>query len=254
MGSRLEDKVAIITGSGSGIGKAMAGLFCKEGAMVVVVDLVPERVDQTVSELKTIGCNVVGMKLDLTEPKNIDKMIDETKKEFDRIDILCNNAGIMDGMFSVVEVSEGLLNKVIEVNLIAPFRATRKVIPVMLEQRGGVILNTSSVAGLFGGRAGVAYTMSKHALIGLTKHVAAVYGVQGIRCNAMAPGGVETPMGVGVKEPSKVGMGVMEKLQPTRPPSATPLQIANVAIFLVSDESSYINGHIVVVDNGWTVY
>lgn len=254
MGETLSDKIAIITGAGSGIGKEMALLFHDEGANVVIVDVVPERVKQTVEDIKSHKERVHSMVLDLRKPENIKKMVEDTIKVYGRIDIVCNNAGIMDGVNAVEETSDDLWDKVIDVNLNAPFKTIREVIPHMLNQGHGIILNTASVAGLNGGRAGAAYTTSKHGLIGLTKHTASFYGPKGIRSNAMALGAVETNIGYGSDKPSQIGVETMQKSFPSMPAPAKPQDIAQVALFLVSDHSSYINGAIVVADGGWTSY
>jgi NAD(P)-dependent dehydrogenase (short-subunit alcohol dehydrogenase family) len=191
-GGALEGKVAIITGAGSGVGKATANLFAKNGSTVVVVDLIHERVNQVVTGIKASGGMATDMGMDLSLKAQVDQMVDETLKSFGRVDILCNNAGIMDGVRPVADTTDDVWEKVMSINLDAPFRASRKVIPSMLKQGGGVIINTASVAGVFGGMAGAAYTVSKHGLIGLTQNIAAFYGTKGIRCNAMVLGGVNT--------------------------------------------------------------
>ncbi|AKA49314.1 hypothetical protein IX51_09605 [uncultured archaeon] len=254
MGDTLSDKIAVITGAGSGIGREMAILFHAEGAKVVIVDIDGERLKETASLLHTDDEGVRSMTLDLMKPENTKKMIDDTVKAYGRINILCNNAGIMDGVKAAAETSDELWGKVFDINVNAPFRAIREVIPHMQNQGHGVILNTGSIAGLHGGRAGAAYTASKHALLGLTKHTAAFYGPEGIRCNAMALGAVETNIGYGAEKPSEVGIQVMQKTFPAMPAPANPKEIARLALFLVSDQSSYVNGSIVVADGGWTSY
>lgn len=250
----LDHKVALITGAGSGVGEEMARLFSSEGASVVVVDIVQERVDKAVSSIRSKNGTVYGLTLDLTKKEDIEKMINDTVKIFGHVDILCNNAGIMDGFYSLEETDEDWWDKVLGINLKAPFLTTKQVLPHMMNNGGGVILNTASIAGFRGGRAGLAYTVSKHGLIGFTKHVAAFYGDRGIRCNAMSLGAVETNIGVGAKVPSELGMKVFEKTSAGMGKPANPSEIAKIALFLVSKESSYINGSVLVADNGWTVY
>ena len=155
---------------------------------------------------------------------------------------------------SVAETSDELWNRVMDINLKAPFRATRAVIPQMLKQKHGIILNTASVAGLYGGKAGVSYTVSKHGLIGLTKHMAAFYGTQGIRCNAMALGAVKTNIAIGSKQPDDMGLKIIQKTFGAMPEPADAGQIAKIALFLVSEQSEYLNGTVLVADSGWTVY
>lgn len=249
----MSDKIAIVTGAGSGIGRDMALRFSKEGAKVVIVDIFEDRLKETL-KLAGNGKNMHMLTLDLRNGENIMKMVDDTISVYGRVDVLCNNAGIMDSIMGVAEVSDELWQKVFDINLNAPFRATKEVIPHMLKQGHGVILNTSSIAGLTGGRAGAAYTASKHALIGLTKHTAAFYGSKGIRCNAMALGAVETNIGYGLDKPSEAGVEVLQKSMSSMPAPAKPRDIANLALFLVSDESSYLNGSVVTADGGWTSY
>lgn len=254
MSTKLQDKVALVTGAGSGIGRAMAELFSNNGCDVAVVDLIPERVNETVSKIVASGGKAQGYIHDLSIAEQVDASIDEVVKKQGKVDILCNNAGIMDGAKPVGETTDEMWKHVMDVNVNAPFRASRKLVPIMLERKSGVILNTSSIAGIFGGRAGVAYTVSKHALMGLTKSIAASYGSQGIRCNAMVCGAVQTAIGLGSKEPSQLGLEMMQKTSQSMPKLANPEEIANLALFLVSDDASYLNGSCVVIDNGWTVY
>ncbi len=253
-GNILEGKVALITGAGSGVGRAMANLFANNGAKVIVVDVVPERVKEVVEEIG--NKRATGMVKDLSSKTEPEKMIDDALSSERRIDILCNNAGIMDGVKPVAEVDDGLWERVININLNAPFRASRRVIPAMLKQDGGkgVIINTASIAGMFGGVAGAPYTVSKHGLIGLTKSIAASYGDKGIRCNAMVLGAVKTQIGLGGGNPSQLGLAMMQKKSASMPRLAEPIEIAKLALFLASEDSGYINGSCIVIDNGWTVY
>lgn len=253
MAPALEGKVAVVTGAGSGVGKAMAELFAKHGSRVVIVDVVASRVSQVVSEI-TSSPKAVGIVRDLSVKSEVEAMVDEVVKSQGRVDILCNNAGIMDSAKQVAETSDELWHRVLDTNLNAPFWASRRVIPVMLAHGGGVILNTASVAGLYGGRAGVAYTVSKHGLIGLTRSIAASYGGKGIRCNAMVLGAVDTAIGLGSEEPSQLGFEILKKTMATMPRMADPMEIARLGLFLVSHDSSFVNGSCITIDGGWTVY
>ena len=152
----LDGKISVITGAGSGVGRAMANLFATQGSKVTVVDVVSSRVDEVVREISRPGMRAGEMVRDLSKISEPEAMIDEVVKQHGRIDILCNNAGIMDAAKPAAETSDELWDRVMSTNLAAPFRASRRAIPVMIEHGGGVILNTASVAGLFGGRAGVA--------------------------------------------------------------------------------------------------
>jgi len=250
----LEGKVALITGAGSGVGRATANLFARNGSAVVLVDLLPDRVNQVAAEIKVSGGKATGMAMDLSVKTEVDRMVDEALKSSGRVDVLCNNAGIMDGVRPVADTTDDVWEKVMNVSLNAPFWASRRVIPSMLKQGGGVIINTSSVAGLFGGVAGAAYTVSKHGLIGLTRNIAAFYGTKGIRCNAMVLGGVNTNIGLGSSQPNPLGMEQLNKVAAMIPRMAEPTEIAELALFLASSKSSYVNGSCVVIDGGWTVF
>lgn len=249
---KLEGKVSLITGAGSGVGKSMAKLFAENGSKVILVDVIPERVNQVVSEIGNKGA--VGMVHDLSKKSEVEKMVEDALSSQGRIDILCNNAGIMDGMMPVAEVSDDLWQRVLDINLNAPFWAIRKVIPRMVERGSGVIINTASIAGFFGGKSGTTYSVSKHALIGLTKSTAVFYGDKGIRCNAMVLGAVETAIGLGSTTPSAIGLEVLKKGTAALPRVANPMEIANLALFLASDDSSYINGSSIIIDGGWTAF
>ena len=249
----LEGKTALITGAGSGVGRAMANLFAQNGSAVIIVDVVPDRVNQVVSEVRGAGAKATGMVVDVSVKTEVDRMVDDTLASFGKLDILCNNAGIMDGVRPVAETTDDLWEKVLNINLNAPFRASRRAIPSMVKQGRGVIINTASIAGLFGGVAGAAYTVSKHALIGLTRNIASMYGSKGIRCNAMALGAVNTAIGVGSGQPSPSGLEHLNKVAAMIPRVAEPKEIAELALFLASDRSSYVNGSCIIIDGGWTV-
>jgi NAD(P)-dependent dehydrogenase (short-subunit alcohol dehydrogenase family) len=231
----------------------MANLFVEQGSIVTVVDVVASRVDEVVGQISRSGRRATGMVRDLWGKSEPEAMIDEVVKKQGTIDILCNNAGIMDAAKPVAETDDDLWDRVLNVNLNAAFRASRRVIPVMIDNGGGVILNTASVAGLFGGRAGAAYTVSKHGLIGLTRSIAASYAGKGIRCNAMVLGAVKTAIGLG-GEPSPLGLENLNKAMATMPRMAEPTEIARLALFLVSDGSSFVNGSCVTIDGGWTAF
>ncbi|MDV3278052.1 MAG: SDR family oxidoreductase [Nitrososphaerales archaeon] len=250
----LQGKVAVVTGAGSGIGRAIAQLLADKGCTVMVVDVIPERVDQVVGEIRAAGKNASGLVIDLSIGTEVDRMIESTLSSFGKIDILCNNAGIMDGARPVADTPDEVWERVLAINLNAPFRASRKVIPIMIEHGGGAILNTASIAGIFGARAGVAYTVSKHGLIGLTKSIATSYGAKGIRCNALVLGAVQTAIGIGSTTPNPLGMENLNKTMATLPRVADPAEVARLAVFLVSDDSSYMNGSSVVADAGWTAF
>lgn len=251
--NELKDRVSLVTGAGSGVGRAIVNLFSRNGSAVVIVDVVPERVNSVVAEVESAGGKAMGMVVDVSKGAEVDRMVDNALAAFGRIDILCNNAGIMDGANPVADTTDELWDKVMNINLNGPFKASRRAIPSMLKQGKGVIINTASVAGLYGGVAGAAYTVSKHGLVGLTRNIASLYGKKGIRCNAMVLGGVNTAIGVGSNQPNPAGMEHLMKVASLMPRVAEPREIAELALFLASDRSSYMNGSCVLIDDGWTV-
>src|ERR1051326_989322 len=194
---RFEQQVALVTGAASGIGRALVQRFASEGAAVVAVDIVEAPLQQFVSELQAQGAKATGCVADVSSDSDVERMLATATSSYGRLDILCNNAGIMDLMTPAAEVSLALWERVLSINLNGPFLACRRAIPIMLEQGGGSIVNTASEAGLRGGTAGTPYTVSKHGVVGLTKSIAFFYGDRGIRCNAVCPGGVATAIGVG---------------------------------------------------------
>jgi len=251
-GLRLDGKVSIITGAGSGIGKAIAILYASHGSKVVVSDVDEQRIKETVEEIKELGGSTIGVKCDICKQSDIDQLFEETETSFGSVDILVNNAGIMDNFVPCEDILDEVWEKVFAVNTTAPMRTMRKAIPIFLEKKKGVIVNLASIGGLHGSRAGTAYTASKHAVVGLTKNVGFQYGKQGIRCNAIAPGAVKT--NIEIKTPHPLGLEKAHSGMVLLPRAAEALEIANVALFLASDDASYINGSVISVDGGWTAY
>ncbi len=188
---RLKDKVAVVTGAASGMGREIARLFVSEDAKVVAADWHAETIAAAVKE---IGGPIVAVTANVAEQAEAEAMVDRALSEFGHIDILVNNAGVMDLFSSVADVTNETWRRVLGVNLDGPMFAMRRAVPLMLKQGHGAIVNISSVAGVGGGSAGAAYTASKHALIGLTKSTGFQYAKQGLRCNAIAQ---STPSSVG---------------------------------------------------------
>jgi NAD(P)-dependent dehydrogenase (short-subunit alcohol dehydrogenase family) len=168
------------------------------------------------------------------------------------VDILVNNAGIMDGMEPAGEIKDDLWDKVFAVNTTSVMRSTRKVLPIFLEKNYGVIINVASIGGLNGKVAGTTYISSKHAVVGFTKSTGYMYANKGIRCNAIAPGGVNTNIGASMKNISQFGMERTGLFLKANPKTGEPEDIANLALFLASDDSKFINATVVTADSGWT--
>jgi len=251
---RLEGKVAVITGAGSGMGRAMANLFSAEGAKIVAAEWHPDSLAEVVAEVQAAGGEIVGVQGDVSKDDDCGRIIDAAIASFGRLDVLCNNAGIMDAFAGIANLPDDMLARVMGVNLYGPIYLTRLAVPIMIEQGGGSIVNTASVAGIHGGAAGAAYTMSKHAVVGLTKSTAWMYTQQGVRCNAIAAGAVQTNIMKSV-DPSRIdpaGAARGQLAASIIPGQLKAQDIADLALFLASDESKMINGAIIPADAGWT--
>lgn len=251
---RLAGKAAVVTGAASGMGEAIARLFAKEGAKVVAADIASEGVQRVVDDIKEAGGVAIAVTANVAAEDDVQKMIDTAVTEFGTLDILVNNAGIMDNMMPAHELTDELWERVLAVNVTGPMRLIRKALPIFMEKGKGNIINIASIGGLNGSRAGAAYTTSKHALVGLTRNVGFQYATSGIRCNAIAPGAVATNIAATIREPSafgaeKAGMGMA-----LNPRTGEPEEIAHAALFLASEESSFVNGAVLVVDGGWSAY
>ncbi|QLG88116.1 3-oxoacyl-ACP reductase FabG [Chitinibacter bivalviorum] len=245
---KLKDKVAIITGSASGIGEATAIRFAADGAKVVVCDVNQAGVDRVVADLVATGAVAAGFVVDVTNKESIVAMVDAVKAQFGRIDILVNNAGITQDA-QLYKMTDDQFDRVIDINLKGVYNCTKAVVDTMIEQNSGVILNASSVVGVYGNFGQTNYAATKFGVIGFVKTWAKELGKKGIRANAVCPGFVATPM---VKAmPEKVLQGMEEKVPMKR--LAQPSEIASVYAFLASDDASYINGAAIEVTGGLTL-
>ncbi|WP_075981790.1 SDR family oxidoreductase [Bacillus massilinigeriensis] len=251
---KLQGKVAVVTGAASGMGKAIAVLYAKEGAKVVVSDLYLEGTQAVVDEIISNGGTAIAVAANVAKEEDIQNLIDTAVNTYGTLDILVNNAGIMDNFIPAAEVTDELWERVIAVNTTGPMRAIRKVLPIFLEKGKGVIINNASIGGLRGSVAGASYTASKHALIGLTKNVGFQYATSGIRCNAIAPGGVNTNIGTTMNQPSPFGMEKAMSGVNSNPRQGEPEEIATIALFLASNDSSFVNGTVITADSGWSAY
>ncbi|WP_144875957.1 SDR family NAD(P)-dependent oxidoreductase [Microbacterium sp. 1.5R] len=242
---RFAGKTVIVTGAASGIGKATASRIAREGGRVIAADISAEKLDAFKAELPGI-VTVAG---DLTQQDAIDAVIAAAG---DTIDGLANIAGINDDFSPAGETTDAVWDRVIAINLTAPFKLMRAVLPIMEKASRGAILNVSSEAGLRGNASGNAYTASKHGIIGVTKSAAFMYGPKGIRVNSVAPGGVAT----GIPMPpnmSEYGSGRLAPFQQAIPTVATAEHLAASITFLLSDDAVNINGAVLTSDGGWSV-
>lgn len=251
---KLQGKVAVVTGAASGMGKAIAKLYAAEGAKVIVSDLNLEAANATVEDIQASGGEAIAVVANVAQEADIENLMDTAVSTYGTLDILVNNAGIMDNFVPAADLTDELWNKVFAVNATGPMRAIRKALPIFLEKGNGVIINVASIGGLMGSRAGAAYTAAKHAVVGLTKNVGFQYALKGIRCNAIAPGGVNTNIGTTINQPDEFGMARATAGASSNPRSGEPEEIARVALFLASDDSSFVNGEVITADGGWTAY
>ena len=243
--ARFAGKTAIVTGAGSGIGRATAVRLIQEGARVIATDIVGARLEELSGAL--VNDQLVTVAGDASSEETVQAVVTAAQG---RVDALANVAGIMDGFLPPAEIDDATWERVISVNVTAVMRLTRAVLPLMLEARAGSIVNVSSEAGLRGSAAGAAYTTSKHAVNGFTKSTAFFYTPSGIRCNAVAPGGVAT----NIEAPFRsefAGERLGPFLQVNVPPIATAEQLAAAITWLLSDDSLNVSGAILASDGGW---
>jgi 3-oxoacyl-[acyl-carrier protein] reductase len=245
---RLKDKVAIITGSARGIGQATALKFAAEGAKVVVCDLDRKAVDEVVMQISASGGLAIGFTVNVTDKASIAAMVKGVTDKFGRVDVLVNNAGIVDDAM-LRKMTDDQFERVIDINLKGTYNCARAVVDIMIAQGAGVILNASSVVGLYGNFGQTNYAASKFGVIGMAKTWARELGRKGIRANAVCPGFVETTILKSI--PQKVMQAMIDRVPLGR--LAKPEEIANTYAFLASDEASYINGAVIEVSGGATV-
>jgi NAD(P)-dependent dehydrogenase (short-subunit alcohol dehydrogenase family) len=253
MGNRLKDKVAVITGAASGIGRATAVLFAAEGAKLVLGDVAEEGLEHSVSMAQKQGAPVVSKRTDVSVESDVKGLIDLAISRFSQVDILCNNAGITGDLVDVEDFDGEMWNKVLNVNLIGTAYGIKHVASHMRKRRMGSIVNTSSVAGIRSGAGGNAYSASKAAVINLTMTAACDLGKDNIRVNAVCPGLIETGMTQAVFDYAR-SAGKEDKLgsRCELRRYGRPEEVGWAIVFLASDESSYITGQAIPVDGGNT--
>ena len=243
---RLHNKVAIVTGAASGMGRAGVEAFAAEGARVVIADLNEEMAEEVAAGIVSTGGTALALRTDVTKEQDLEDLVSRSVAEYGQIDVLVNNAGVFDKYATSLETSESRWDFIFDINLKSVFNLTNLVLPGMIERGMGSIVNIASVAGLVAGKGGAAYTASKHAVIGYTKHLAATYGKDGIKINAICPGTISTPL-------------IAASLADI-PTDAIPLkrfgaavEVAELAVFLASDEARFMQGAMVPIDGGFTI-
>ncbi len=253
MGGRLSNKVAIVTGAAIGIGKVAALLFAREGAKVVVVDINERLGQQVVEAIQSAGGEAIFMRTDLTQAEDVHRLVERTRQTYQRLDVLYNNAGI-NHFARIADTEEADWDRVLDTNVKSVYLTAKFAIPLMKASGGGVIINTASAAALVGLRNLAAYTASKGAVLALTRNIALDYAADKIRCVALCPGVTATEMTERViqSDPDPVAARARFDRVIPRGSIAQPEEIARVALFLASDDSSYVTGAAIPVDGGYT--
>lgn len=250
--NRLVGKTAVITGGNSGIGACTAELFAQEGANVVISARRVEQLEAVAEKIRQNGGKVLAVPCDIAKPDQCRNVIAKTIETFGTVDILVNNAGVVDnGLEPIEKVSDETIDWLIDINTKGTLYISREAAKVMIERQAGSIVNVSSVAGYTGG-GGSAYAASKAAIIGLTKNIAMRGAAVRVRCNALCPGSVVTPMTMNMKkeELNPDMMGAMARYADLSLPPSRPEEVANAILFFASDESAAITGQVIVIDHG----
>ncbi|MED5546910.1 MAG: SDR family NAD(P)-dependent oxidoreductase [Pseudomonadota bacterium] len=253
MPGRMQDKVAVVTGAGAGMGRAIAQRLAAEGAKLAAIDRDKAALDETVAAIVAAGGTAGAFPLDITDAPGVERAAQEIGQAFGTVTTLINNAGVFDRYSPLEETDEALWDMVIDVDLKGMFLVTRAFLPALRASGKGAIVNMSSAAGIVGRAGGLAYTTAKHGVIGMTRSITADYGPE-VRCNAVLPGAVMTGMtrgGSDEGDPYATTRAAVANSPSGR--IAEPEELANAVLFLASDEASFVYGAPLSVDGGWTV-
>ena len=257
-----QQRMAVVTGAGSGLGQAIAKKLAADGFAVAAIDLDEASARETARQIKDAGGRAAGFRADVSRSAELDEAVTAAIAALGPLEVMVNNAGILDGYFDVDEMDEALWRKVIDIDLTSVFLGSKRALREMLPRKRGRIVNMASVAGLNGTGGGAAYIAAKHGVVGLTRQMAVQYGARGIRANCVCPGAIptglrahsQTILGPGVPDMSGRGVAVndeMVRALVTAGVRGTPEHIADAVSFLASAAADYINGHALVVDGGW---
>jgi len=247
----LNGRIAIVTGAGSGIGRAIAVELAGQGAAVAILDVNAERATETSRDVGAAGGQAMALECDVSEAGSVTAAVAAVTNSLGVPTVVANNAGILDDFLPALDTDEVLWNGVLAVNLTGMFHMTRATLPGMIQQGYGVFVNMASGAGLVAGMGGTAYTTSKHGVIGFTKQVALDYGKQGIRANAICPGSIDTELSRTFLQDNPGVQKIVDSVPAGRQGKAR--EIGKLASFLAGDDSAFMTGASVVIDGGWTI-
>jgi NAD(P)-dependent dehydrogenase (short-subunit alcohol dehydrogenase family) len=251
MAEKLQGKVILVTGGGSGIGRATSLLLAAQGARIMIADYVPEGAEKTVAMIKEAGGVASCVAADVSVSKQVELMVNKTVETYGRIDGAFNNAGIEGRMGTdTATASEENFDRTIAINLKGVFLCMKYEIPQMLKQGGGAIVNTASIAGLVGFEGNSAYNASKHGVIGLTKTAALEYAQKNIRVNCVCPGVIQTPMVARIMDSGQMDERDLMAGEPVGR-LGQPAEIGEGVVWLLSEASSFVTGHSLIIDGGW---